>query len=79
MEFLGKKPQTLMIPIYSTTVLCDTRTGKEFHKNTYKKENLYALIEEDLVMSILEWDQVMVEFNVKLSSKEVVVQLFMQK
>jgi len=44
-----------------------TETGKEFHKNTIftKNQNLYALIEENLVMSNLERDQVMVELNVK--------------
>ena len=44
-----------------------TETGKKFHKNTIftKNENLYALIEEHLVMSILECDRVMVELNVK--------------
>ena len=44
-----------------------TETGKEFHKNPIftKNENLYASIEEHLVMSILECDRVMVELNVK--------------
>ena len=28
MEFLGKKPQTLLIPIYSTTILYDTHCAK---------------------------------------------------
>ena len=44
-----------------------TETGKEFQKNTIytKNENVYALIEEHLVMSILECDHVMVELDVK--------------
>jgi len=44
-----------------------TETGKEFHKNTIftKNENLYALIEEHLDMSVLECDCVMVELDVK--------------
>ena len=42
-----------------------TETGKEFHKNTIftKNKNLYALIEEHLVMSMC--DRVMVELDVK--------------
>ena len=46
-----------------------TETGKEFHKNTIfaKNENLYALIEEDSVVSILEWDQVMIhDFSIRV-------------
>ena len=53
------------------------QVSQEFHKNTIftKNENLYALIEEHLIMSVLECDRVMVELDVKQSSKEIVVRL----